>query len=275
MNDARAGSYTRKRRLAKRIAAPGYIARVRTGRGITPGNLSRYAVSRYQGYGKYGAEVKRVDYGFYQNYANPYVVDATLPTYLQISTSGLVQMVNVCQQGVGISQRVGNKICMKSLRLRFVIQPTGNAGGQFGENLRFMVIYDRNPNGMYPASNLILSQISQANTVIAGTYLDNLNPNLLDRFVTMLDKRVYLPALDTANGVASTYLTTPTVMDSFIIDEFVKLRDLETIYSATSSPMVVANVQVGALYLLAMGDIAAGSEQWCLKGNTRLTYHDN
>ena len=225
---------------------------------------------------KKGQEIKTLDSRFIGAYsAGTYTPDTVPFQQLPMNTqTNVVQCLNLVQQGAGISQRIGNKISMKSLRLRFAFVRTGvDALTSF--SARIMVLYDRNPNGSYIASNSILSQSRSDNTIQAGFYLDNLNPNFFDRFAILSDELITTPTVAVA-GVGNTLEQGPTGLKSFQYDKYIKLKNLETTYNGTASPLVMANVNIGALLILVFGEATANTnDAWQMAGTARLRFRDN
>lgn len=227
-----------------------------------------------------GEEVKTLDLNFTGAYNATYTQDVQPQQILNLNTgTGSVQMLNLIQQGAGIAQRIGHKVSLQSLRIRMNIVANGVFNAQ-PTNGRIMILYDHNPDGSYVASNSILGNSIQSNSITTGLYSDNLNPNYFERMVVLMDKFISLPPY--TNGSLSTSDTTGcTEICSFHIDEFIKLKDLESIYgntsngAATANPMTIAYIQTGAIYILTYGDTAAASAPWCLTGNCRLRFKDN
>jgi hypothetical protein len=242
----------------------------RTRRGIIKPN---FAIARFKAPKNYGQTIKTLDTQFISVYANPFVVDQLQPGQLNIDTLGTIQNLATIQQGPNIAQRIGNKIGLKSLRLRFDIGPIGRNVPQ-ESSARMMVVYDRNPNGSYPLISQMLAASRQDGTTNAGTMWSSVNCNLLDRFVVLMDEFLILPAFHGA-GINSTQVIGPTTQDGFRIDKYIKLKGLETVFNNTSNPLTIANVQIGALYLVSWGNVAAAASAWSWVGETRLRFQDN
>jgi len=182
-----------------------------------------------------------------------------------------IQAINLCQQGAGLCNRVGNKISMKSLRMRFALTSTGVASN-ITQYQRVMIIYDRQPTGSYPAVNTILSTINGSNGIVNGTWTENINPNRLDQYVVLYDHYFPLPPA-TSGGVSG---VGPSEASSYFIDKYIKLKDLETIYNGTNATMTISLIQTGALYIACLGSAATNSaDAWDLYGSVRLRYRDN
>lgn len=259
---------SRVRKAVARVAAPVYGSR-------------NAAIRKFTKRAGPGEEVKTLDLLFTGAYAAVYTPDAVPLQQLNTNNgTACVQALNLVQQGPGTSQRIGHKVSLKSLRLFLNIKNSNPIGQDGMTYVRVMVLYDHNPDGVYIATNQILSNITQANVVQNGQYTDSLNPNFFERMVVLMDKFICLPPYD-ATGDTHAYLTGPTYENTFLINEYVNLKNLETIYGntsnglATANPMTIAYVQTGALYILTLGDTAAGSQPWTLTGSARLRFRDN
>lgn len=238
------------------------------------GVMGRYESRAYR---RAALETKTCDFQFTGAYvAGGVYTPDTQPFQQLLTNSGTacVQAVNLCQQGTGISQRDGNKISMKSLRIRLALAVVNGVVNGGTSNVRVALIYDRQPNAAYIASNAIFGESLQANTIGTGTMFSNLNPNFFERFRVLMDKQITLPPFD--NGmIGSTGLTGPTTDETFKIDEFIPLKDLETLYNGTANPMTIAQITTGALLLVVFGDNADATAPYGYKGTVRLRFHDN
>ena len=268
---------------AARVAASRALASM--GRqAIASKRRSRYgpgaggAIARYQSraYRTRAVECKTVDYQFTGAHAATYTPD-TQP-FQQLNTSSdasSVQCVNLCQQGVGIGQRDGNKISLKSLRLRMSLN-LGNAVNNTSiQNVRLMLVYDHQPNGAYPAMTTILADSLQANTIQNGNWASSLNPNNFERFRILMDKYITMPPVVVGAITGQSVIGPTSAKETFQVDEFINLKDLETLFNQTSNPMTIAGLTTGALFLCSFGDFADASCPWTWKGTVRLRFHDN
>ena len=246
-------------------------------RGRVSGSRARLT-GRYatRGYRRGGEEVKTLDLRFSGAQNNVYTVDTEPLQMLNISSStDVVQSLSNIQQGAGISQRIGNKVSLKSLRLRLRLTPNGPVNDTQVSHARVILFYDRQPNGGYLNVSQILGQSLQSNTVAAGTVDDNLNPNLMDRIQIIRDWTFCMPPYDAA-ALANVVGPTGTGDDMpWHINEYIKLNDLECCYNATSNPGVIANSTTGSLQILTIGTAAIANTGWTLAGGARLRFRDN
>lgn len=247
---------TKKRTYTKaRTTAP--KRRATKSKGIT----SKFAAKKKR-------EIHTVDINFPQNYVRVYVPDTL--TGVTFNDAPLIQNLVRVQQGAGIPNRNGNKIALKSLRLRGTVQETGQTGAP-QQQARFMIIYDRQVNGVYPAVNNVLSDVSTSNVVNAGNYLSSINPNFYDRFIVLCDKLFILgPSTTGGNEING-----PTELKCFVIDEFIKLKGLEVQFGPSTLNSPIADLNTGALYLITWGDITNGTESNYMDMTCRLRFYDN
>nr|WAE43238.1 MAG: capsid protein [Cressdnaviricota sp.] len=220
-----------------------------------------------------GKQIKSVDQTYEAALAVPYVPDLTTPTVINIDTTSMFQNLCTVQVGTGEYNRVGNKIALKSLRLRFSLFPNNNNVIQVS-NARMMIVYDRQPNAGYPSLATFLNTARQDGTSVTGTIWSSVNINLFERFVVLMDEIIALPPEAVVGLVAGSDTVGPTEQKNFIIDRYIKLKNLETVFNVSSNPITIAAINTGALYLFSIGDLGAGAAPWSWKGETRLRFMD-
>ena len=213
-------------------------------------------------------EIHTVDILFPQVYVRAYIPDSL--SGVTFNDAPLIQNLVRVQQGAGIPNRIGNKIALKSLRLRGSVQTTGVTTG-IQQQARFMIVYDRQVNGVYPTVSNVLSDINTSNVVTPGNYLSSINPNFYDRFIVLCDK-IFIVGAVTTGG---TELNGPTEQKGFIIDEFIKLKGLECQFGTSTNTSPIADLNTGALYLITWGDIINGNEPTYMDMTCRLRFYDN
>lgn len=212
-------------------------------------------------------EIKTVDLSFTANYQDAYVAESF--TGIVFNTNPLIQNLVTVRQGAGIPNRIGNKIALKSLRVRASVQVNANATSPNNQILRWLIVYDRQPNGAYPVVDNLLSDITVGNTIVAGDYQSSINPSFYDRFIVLCDK------LLVGADIASTLITGPTEQKGYQIDEFIKLKGLETVFQASTTGSPIADINTGALYLVTWGNIQPRDEPLFMSSKMRLRFYDN
>ena len=140
--------------------------------------------ARGPGSDRRGAEIKAIDipdgtYGF--NRPN----------------AGLVSLLNGVQTGTGFFNRIGSRIEMKSLRIRGFIY---YALTSIQDQIRMIIVYDRQPTGALPAPTVILQTRDQAGAA-TNPGSSEINLDNRDRFTILRDIQLQMPSCTVAAGV--------------------------------------------------------------------------
>lgn len=175
--------------------------------------------------------------------------------------------VNFIQPGNGSWNRVGRKITMKSLRIVGALNLVAPAATAVGSVVRMVVFYDKQPNSaVTPAWNEIFGSTTQDGTEAAVSTLAPLRYDVMDRFVVLRDKRYDI------NNQAS---GTTSMTMQWNIDEYIKLGNLQTVYSGQSNPCTIADINTGALYIGFRAGSILGVTQLSVNASlARLRYAD-
>nr|WAE42221.1 MAG: capsid protein [Cressdnaviricota sp.] len=187
---------------------------------------------------------------------------------------------NLVIEGAGFYNRIGRKIAMQSWTVRATITLLAIPSAQLvPETLRIIIGYDRQPNGVAATFNQVIQSYSQqgafTNTVYDGPNMDN-----RDRFIILRDKYISMPG-EQASGVpiqGPPFSSGPASIGTSGSDggalwrETIQLGNLETQYNGTTSPLVVASINTGNLFMLLQGEVGG---QWSLIGGARLRFTDN
>jgi len=168
-----------------------------------------------------------------------------------------VVLINGIKEGDGIQNRQNRKIVMKSVRVKGSWRCVHfNAASLFSQETRLTVIYDRTPRTTLPKFDEIFGVTYADGTEVTPAYsatfclpkLDN-----LDRFTILRDKVMDFDV--TANP------GTTSLINYGQFDEYIRLPAdcQETAYLSNSTPMTVADIQTGALYVLVRAAINTGT----------------
>jgi len=160
------------------------------------------------------------------------------PASYNTDTTGTITLMNGIATGSDFTDRIGRKILMKSIYIRGVFRMEGT--NALSTLSRLLLVYDMQTNGVAPAITDILKSANSQS---------QLNLNNRDRFKILMDKQVAIGGQDIAAGGYGS----PTTV---ALKKFKKCR-LETIYGGTLS--TVGSINTGALWLISIGDQAAGS----------------
>lgn len=216
---------------------------------------------------------KIYDVSFTGAYAAAYSVDTQPCQQLNLNNgTASVQCINLIQQGTGLSQRIGNEVFIKKALIRLVLSATGNALA-YQSYGRILLIYDKQPNGAYMSTANMLSQLNQDNSISTGNFLSNLNPYWFERFDILWDELLVNPPV-VAGDIATASTTSATEHEEYVFEKEINLG-VNTIYTGSSNPMVIANIVSGALLLATLGSSAAGvDDPWCLNGYVRICFEE-
>lgn len=187
---------------------------------------------------------------------------------LDVASNTQVKLLNGIQEGAGFYNRIGRKVALRSLYMRGTIRLINTGRGTAApvyiaqssdDFVRIAIVYDRQPsNAALPNYDQIFKDYAQTNvassSIISGPNLDN-----RERFVILRDFSTYLPATD-QSATSSVAKPNVSVIDNEknLIDEFIKLKGMETMFSGSTDPLLVASITTGSLLLVTCGSFAAG-----------------
>lgn len=197
----------------------------------------------------------------------------------RLSTTAQIATLNNCVVGPNFYNRIGKKICMKSLRMRIhVINLPTDDGANISCTLRFMLVYDRQCNNAYPpiADLLTLTNYGGVPDVERMGFINMINS---ERFVVLSDTVVPIFANGNGPGDAPTtqFISMVDGIPKNYFDIYVKLKRLETVYGTTNNGDIT-DIQTGALNLWAFSDVNSGGTNvspFSFKFVSRLRFYDN
>lgn len=211
------------------------------------------------------AEVKGVDTAL-----------ALSPVLATTNTNGSMFTLNLVPPGTAAYNRIGRKIRLKSVRIRGAasfsfIYGAANAM-TLGNVLRMVVVHDKQPQGVLPNFDTIFGRTLQDGTQATG-FLDSLKFANTDRFRVLKDcvyarETNYQPAVGGISNLVNVQVP---------IDEFIKLKGMETQFGGVASPATIADISSGAVYVFFRAEYDSatfGGIQ--IDGDTtaRLRYYD-
>lgn len=180
------------------------------------------------------------------------------------STGTQLQLLNGCVPGSQNYNRIGRKICMKSLQLRGHIAKQNNAAAANAAKGRLIIVYDKQPNGTAPTfANIIQSQnIAGATSSLVD---DMVNLDNRDRFEIIRDMVVAVGPYD---HTATTSLAGGPCLVT--MDTYIKLGNRETVYNAGTAG-TIGDIATGSLYAFW---IASADNNLTWQGGFRLRFSD-
>lgn len=163
------------------------------------------------------------------------------------ATFGTGILLNGLATGTDASSRIGRKITMKSLYVRWSSLFVAGAGG--GGAIRILVVYDKQANAAAPA----ITDILLANDFNSPNNLSN-----RDRFVTLAD--YVTEQLSTASNLADCGV-------------FHKTLNLETMFNAGSAG-TIADITSGSIYMFIAQSGGITTTAPTLAYRSRIRYTD-
>jgi len=182
-----------------------------------------------------GGEMKFVD------------VSVSAATAIGAATFSAAQLLNGIQQGSDATNRVGRKINLKSLYLRynFSLSATSTNGG----TCRILVVYDKQANAAAPAITDIL---------LADAFTSPNNLSNRDRFVTLVDH--VTPSIGTAANWA-------------VADVCYRKINLETMFNSGNAG-TIGDITSGSVYCFYAQSGAIGTAAPALTYRARIKFTD-
>ena len=187
------------------------------------------------------------------------------------NTNANILALNLVRTGTGSWNRIGKRICSKSLRIqgRAYCSMTQDATNDvYGNLLRMIVVWDKQPSGgAYPTFDNIFSVTDQAG-VETSTWYSPRAFDTADRYKVIKDWTIKVePDVYPSASNFAQYI--------FDIDEYISLPNLETNYSGQSTPMDIPDINSGALYFIARAATnTVNVTQWAIDATARLRYTD-
>lgn len=164
--------------------------------------------------------------------------DVAVASYT-VDTTGSITLLNTVAQGAAVTQRVGKKIMLKSLQCRGLY--FNNSAAAIND-CAMLIVYDKRPTGSLPAVTDILVSAN------ANSFNNDANSG---RFKIL--KREDFVLLGNQNAAAN-YTDEMAISADF----YIPLKGLQTVFKAAATG-AIADIEEGALYLVLVGNSAAGT----------------
>lgn len=174
-------------------------------------------------------------------------------TAYNFDLTGSIVLLNTIAQGASVNQRVGKKCVLKSIAMRGAA--VNNAAALYND-CALLIVYDRRPTGSLPAITDILvsaASVSFNNDTNSGRF------SILKRADFML--------------VGAPSITTGTEMSACSADFFLSLKGLPVVAKAAGTG-AIGDIEEGALYLITVGNAAAGTSAATLNAGFRVRFMD-
>lgn len=214
---------------------------------------------------------KRPSYGQNQYYGKPSKIekkafDIGVATYNANSTGSFTALA-VPVLGSDFTNRIGRKICLKSMYLRGNVCLENAHDGDVNvatnsQMARMIIFVDLQPT---PATALVATDL-----LVSAHPASQLNLNNRDRFRIICDKQWCFDPYWTSNVASTAYAGFNSTMKP--IKKFKKLN-IETVFNGTNGG-TIADINSGALYMFWIGETGAGANDVNAILSTRVRYTD-
>lgn len=183
------------------------------------------------------------------------------------AASPMLVLLNGIAPGSANWNRIGNKVNLKSIRIRGSINFATTAANIPNQDIRMLIVYDKNPNKSNPTLSDILQQTTQTGATSQNVF-SNPNINNRERFKILRDRTWNTPYYTFTSNILTNCETTDI---DYRIDEYIKLKNLPTIYSGTSTTCTIGDITSGALFMIFYETTAS---QFAVGYETRLRFDD-
>lgn len=172
-----------------------------------------------------------------------------------VDQTATYELMNGLVQGNSQITRIGNTIKMKylNIHLSLFILSAGLAAATTGYYLRYMVVYDRQPNGANPSLNQLLYNVAPTET-----YESLININGRKRYQILTDRVIPIQIHGGATNVSN----------MIYVNRRIKLKGKKAVFNAGNTGTITDFV-TGSLFLILMCDDFIG---YTLQ--TELRYED-
>lgn len=187
-----------------------------------------------------------------QRYRTPrveYKSSDKLTNNLVINTTGSVTQIMDIEQGLNIDDRIGNMINLRSIAFKGYVWADNSATAN--QMVRIALIWDKYPQG-------VIATLTELFGTATPTVLSQRNLSYRNRFITLKDMVLGLSPV-TQDGSIKTF-------------KWYRKCNKTIVYNGTTG--TITSIAKGALYLVLIGNIAAGNADANLTWEARFRYTD-
>lgn len=173
-------------------------------------------------------------------------------------------------QGAAAFNRIGQKVTLKSLRIRGVVTNILTSLQGMG---RIIVVYDKQANAALPTWTDLISNVSSAGAATNGAF-DGINMANRDRFIILADEQIWTPSVTNTAGVLTNVgalNATDKNPSMYNFDRFIRLRDMESHFNNTNGG-TFADLQSGSLSIFAVHSNTDSA--WNIAFTARVRFSD-
>lgn len=177
-------------------------------------------------------------------------VDLAVASYA-LDTTGSITLVATIAQGTTVNQRIGKKAMLKSIQCRGFMNANTTA---ITNDVAYILVYDRRPTGSLPAITDVL---------VAANATSFNNDNNTGRFKIL--KRVDTQLIGNS--------TTPATGQEIHSEDWFLKVNRRIIFKAAGTG-AIGDIEEGAIYLVTVGVVAAGTAAATLTCSFRTRFVD-
>lgn len=246
-----------------------YMGAVRKGVAV-----KRAAAARYAGYAagrQYGVNLAAQVMRYPSRSGELKFVDLGITNIVFRLAAAPPVAVSLCfpVQGAAGFNRIGQKICLKSVRVRGIVTNILTALQQGG---RILIVYDRQANAALPAWTDVIGAVTSAGAASSGMYDGNQLANR-ERFIILADEQFWLPSVTNTAGVLTNVGSlnqTDKGPSMWNFERFIKLKDLPMQFNNTNGG-TAADIQTGSLNIFCVCQTTDSSYNLAFTARTRYS----
>jgi len=176
-------------------------------------------------------------------------------------TTSAVLLLNGIARGDDIGDRIGRKVIIKMMELRFKLGATSDTG--IDQVQRLLVVYDKQTNGAACTGAQVLATVASAYAPYSPTNLENRN-----RFVVLYDTGAVSIQSDVLGAVE-----VPKYGSQRVFNMKRYFSGLPVTFNAGDAG-TVADISTGSIYAVVCGSVAAGATAGSAAIYSRIRYED-
>lgn len=204
------------------------------------------------------------------------------------SSAGEISLINGISQGNNINTRNGNRVEMKTARIRMVPEynPAFTGSASNPSNVRVLFIYDRSNNALVPNATDLFGRCVNGGVIsyTEADWLQGISQPNRERFVILADEVFCFPAATFSgtapNKVGLSNNELPGAVTKYgmspCVECFVKLKNFQVIYKSATG--TTGDIVSGALWMVLLTDIGglvgSSNSPYVVHMNVRLVFGD-
>lgn len=203
------------------------------------------------------------------------------------SSAGEISLINGIAQGNNINTRNGNRVELKTARIRMMPEynPSYTGTNSNPGAVRVLFIYDRSNNGLVPNATDVFGRCVNGGVIsyTEADWLQGISQPNRERFVILADEIFAFNAavfVGTApNKIGASNNELPGAVTKYgmspCIERFIKLKNLQALYKSATA--TTGDIVSGALWMVLLTDqssLVGNGSPYVVHMNVRLVFGD-